>query len=137
MADRELWIFGYGSLVGQERESCVIAHNSLRIYFQVWKNNDFEYELKKTGCIKGFARRFYQNSIDHRGVPEKPGRVVTLVKSNDPESIVYGMGYKIASDKVTEVLDHLDFREKNGYDRHETTFYQIGGILIYSEELVY
>lgn len=33
------------------------------------------------------------------------------------------MGYKIAADKVTEVLDHLDFREKNGYNRHETTFY--------------
>lgn len=33
------------------------------------------------------------------------------------------MGYKIAADKVTEVLDHLDFREKNGYTRHETTFY--------------
>lgn len=33
------------------------------------------------------------------------------------------MGYKIAADKVTEVLAHLDFREKNGYNRHETTFY--------------
>lgn len=33
------------------------------------------------------------------------------------------MGYKIAAAKVTEVLEHLDFREKNGYVRYETTFY--------------
>lgn len=62
--------------------------------FQVWKNNDFEYELKATGFIKGFLRRFYQNSIDHRGVPDKPGRVATLVKTDNEESKVYGMGYK-------------------------------------------
>lgn len=77
--------------------------------------------------LKGFVRRFYQNSIDHRGVPEKPGRVVTLLKINDEESIVCGFGYKIASEKIDEVLKHLDYREKNGYDRHETTFYPLDG----------
>lgn len=41
----------------------------------------------------------------------------------DAESIVYGMGYKLAADKQAEVLDHLDYREKNGYVRHETTFF--------------
>lgn len=62
--------------------------------FKVWKNDDFEYELKKPGYLQGFVRRFYQNSIDHRGVPEMPGRVVTLVKTNNDNSRVYGMGYK-------------------------------------------
>jgi len=106
-ANEELWVFGYGSLV--------------------WKNNDFEYELKKPGYLKGFVRRFFQNSIDHRGIPEKPGRVVTLVFAKDNEARVHGIGYKIAPDKVTSVLDHLDYREKNGYDRHETMFYPTDG----------
>lgn len=76
------------------------------------------------GFIKGFKRRFYQDSIDHRGTEVKPGRVVTLIKSTD-DDVVYGMGYKIASTKVDEVIRHLDFREKNGYERFETFFYPI------------
>lgn len=89
----------------------------------MWKNTDFEFESKSPGFLKGFSRRFYQNSIDHRGVPDNPGRVVTLVKSDD--DCVYGMGYKIEAGKETEVLSHLDYREKNGYDRHETMFYPL------------
>lgn len=42
---------------------------------------------------------------------------------DDNDSVVYGIGYKIAADKITEVINHLDFREKNGYVRYETTFY--------------
>lgn len=50
----EIWIFGYGSLI--------------------WKT-DFPYAEKKTGHIKGFHRRFYQNSIDHRGTPTNVSQI--------------------------------------------------------------
>ncbi|XP_049284472.1 putative glutathione-specific gamma-glutamylcyclotransferase 2 [Anopheles funestus] len=98
----DIWIFGYGSLV--------------------WKA-DFPFEEKRTGYIKGFLRRFFQNSIDHRGTQERPGRVVTLIHSEEPESKVWGMGYRIGAKDKQQVLNHLDHREKNGYERHSVKFY--------------
>lgn len=53
---------------------------------------------------------------------------MTLVPSSDKSSRVYGVAYKIPDDKRTEVFEHLDYREKNGYDRHFVTFYPIDDI---------
>lgn len=50
---------------------------------------------------------------------------MTLVPTNDENSIVYGVAYKISDEKRKEVIEHLDFREKNGYDRHLVRFYPL------------
>lgn len=90
----EVWLFGYGSLI--------------------WKA-DFEFIERRPARIEGWSRRFWQGSHDHRGTPEAPGRVATLIA--DPGAICTGMAYLISP----EVFDHLDKREKNGYLRELVT----------------
>lgn len=51
----------------------------------------------------------------------QPGRVVTLIPG-ETTSQVYGVAYKIADDRIDEVVKHLDYREKNGYERIITRF---------------
>ena len=91
------WVFGYGSLV--------------------WRPA-FGYAAREPGFIEGWTRRFWQGSTDHRGVPEAPGRVVTLVP--EASARCWGVAYRIAPDEVETVLAKLDHREQGGYERHPT-----------------
>ena len=86
----ELWLFAYGSIL-----------------YKI----DFDYIEKRPAHILGWQRKFWQGSHDHRGTPENPGRVVTLIES--PGHRCDGLALLITPD----VFEHLDIREKNGYLR--------------------
>ncbi|MEV4781320.1 gamma-glutamylcyclotransferase [Burkholderia sp. LMU1-1-1.1] len=89
-----VWLFGYGSLIYKA---------------------DFPYLQRRPASIANWTRRFWQGSHDHRGTPEAPGRVVTIIE--EAGAICHGMAYLV----TPEVFAHLDHREKNGYLRLATT----------------
>jgi cation transport regulator ChaC len=93
-----VWVFGYGSLV--------------------WRPS-FPYAIRRAARITGWMRRFWQASTDHRGTAEHPGRVATLVEA--PGQIVWGTCYAVAVADWPAVLDALEVREQQGYDRVEVT----------------
>jgi cation transport protein ChaC len=104
---RERWIFGYGSLV--------------------WRP-EFPHLRARPAFIRGYARRFWQGSTDHRGLPGRPGRVVTLLpeshaelaeEGSQPGKRCWGTAYEIPSSDPQAVLAGLDHRERGGYDRIE------------------
>jgi glutathione-specific gamma-glutamylcyclotransferase len=76
-------------------------------------------------------------SEDHRGTPEAPGRVVTLIERSHWETLgdhhhdapkrVWGVAYHIKPEKVTEVKENLDIREINGYSIHYAPFHPADG----------
>ena len=91
-----VWIFAYGSLVFRP---------------------SFDFAARVPARLDGWARRFFQGSTDHRGVPRAPGRVVTLVR--DATTTCDGVAYGIDGTNAANALAHLDLREQGGYDRHE------------------
>ncbi len=91
--DQQVWLFGYGSL----------------IYLV-----DFPYLESRSASIRGWSRRFWQGSHDHRGTEENPGRVVTLIE--EAEAVCGGLAFLVEA----PVFRQLDVREKNGYLRVAT-----------------
>jgi glutathione-specific gamma-glutamylcyclotransferase len=89
-----MWIFGYGSLIFRP---------------------DFPYVERRRAYVSSWARRFWQGSPDHRGVPEAPGRVVTLVASEG--AVCGGCAYRIDPSGADAILAALDAREQAGFER--------------------
>ncbi|PTB64430.1 ChaC-like protein [Trichoderma citrinoviride] len=117
----EFWLFGYGSLI--------------------WKPPP-HFDRRIPGWVTGYVRRFWQeptiqDPVDHRGTPEAPGRVVTLIERSHWEQLtdhhdsapdkVWGVAYRIHPDHVKEVKEYLDIREINGYSIHYTPFHPADG----------
>lgn len=88
------WIFGYGSLI--------------------WRPA-FAYETARRAALRGWRRRFWQASPDHRGVPAAPGRVVTLVR--EAEAVCWGVAFRAPAADWARIVAELDHRERNGYER--------------------
>lgn len=91
----DLWLFGYGSII--------------------WRAG-FPYRERRAARLGGYVRRLWQGSHDHRGTPHAPGRVVTLIEETG--GFCDGAAYLIAAADTGAVLEALDYREKNGYERH-------------------
>ncbi len=98
--DDQVWLFGYGSL----------------IYLV-----DFPFVDTKAASIRGWSRRFWQGSHDHRGTVTNPGRVVTLIE--EEAAVCGGMAYRVDA----SVFKQLDHREKNGYLRFSTELEFVDG----------
>ena len=90
------WLFGYGSLI--------------------WRP-DIPHHRRRPARAQGWTRRFWQGSHDHRGLPDAPGRVVTLIP--EPEAMCDGVAYLIDRTTAETTFAQLDHREKNGYQRHD------------------
>lgn len=83
---RDLWIFGYGSLM--------------------WRP-DFSYEHKSVGLIRGYHRALCILSTRYRGTAAKPGLVMGLCRGGS----CWGMAFRVPAARVHGVLEKLWARE--------------------------
>mmetsp|Transcript_31998 Transcript_31998/g.57291 ORF Transcript_31998/g.57291 Transcript_31998/m.57291 type:complete len:188 (-) Transcript_31998:110-673(-) len=88
------WIFGFGSLVSRP---------------------GFEYADKVVGYVKDYRRVFYQGSTDHRGVPDAPGRTVTLEPCVGQRCWGAAFLCRGSAEFEERVMKELEWREKQ-YD---------------------
>ena len=108
------FVFGYGSLL--------------------WRPG-FPYRERVVARLRGMSRRFWQGSPDHRGSPDAPGRVVTLI--DEPGSECWGAAYRVDASLWSEIAARLDERESGGFERVEVLLEVEGGSQDVEPALVY
>ncbi len=89
-----MWIFAYGSLIFRP---------------------DVAFLERRRAYVAGWGRRFWQGSPDHRGVPDAPGRVATLLPIAG--EVCGGCAYRLDPDRAADILSALDVREQAGFER--------------------
>jgi glutathione-specific gamma-glutamylcyclotransferase len=89
-----MWLFAYGSLIFRP---------------------DFAYLERRVAWMHGYARRFWQSSPDHRGTPDAPGLVATVIAS--PGAWCGGCAYRVDPAARDAILSALDHREQAGFAR--------------------
>jgi cation transport protein ChaC len=103
----EIWLFGYGSLVFRPPESPLPTP----------AGGDGPIIEQRRAVVTDWARRFWQGSPDHRGSPERPGRVATMLRW--PGKVCTGLAYRLRPGAAPQTLSALDAREVRGYVRVE------------------
>lgn len=115
-------VFGYGSLCWNPgTPDTALGHASV---------------TSTLGYAQGYRRTWGQRSTDHRGTPDFPGVVCTLLQNTERQAILQqksdtknsnhddehpqmteGMIYVVPPELARQCLAELDFREKGGYAR--------------------
>ena len=85
--DRDLWIFGYGSLM--------------------WRPG-FDFEERTLATVRGYRRALCVYSHVHRGTPERPGLVLGL----DRGGACRGVAFRVAGPRAEQTIAYLRAREQ-------------------------
>jgi cation transport protein ChaC len=99
------------------KRTLLFAYGSL-----LW-NPSIPFLSREPALVRGFIRRFWNKSADHRGTEEYNGLVVCLVDVRDAmvsSECVAGVVYELPWDAHDEILAEIDKREKYGYMRRVT-----------------
>ncbi|ORY15034.1 ChaC-like protein-domain-containing protein [Clohesyomyces aquaticus] len=154
--DDDFWLFGYGSLMWKppphydqripgyiegyvrrfwQVSLClsILSNESPGIRYDMLRPSHLPLmEIRKLDASYGSPSNTATDSEDHRGTPEAPGRVVTLIDRAHWETLtdhhtsterVWGAAYHIPTAHVASVRAYLDIREINGYSIQFTPFH--------------